>query len=112
MASQLELDVYSRNSRVQEFLNAVVREREAGEVAAGGGLISVRCFRGEEVDGGCLRAEVDTLVRRLNAPDVDAAVREEMSALQVPADTVGKFFANPKLSPRHRLTLTVYLDYM
>lgn len=112
VASQLELDVYSRNPRVQEFLNAVVRAREAGDVAAGGGLISVRRSRGEEVDGGRLRAEVDTLVRRLNAPDLDAAVREEMSALQVPADTVGKFFANPNLSPRHRLTLTAYLDYM
>ena len=76
MASQLELDVYSRNPRVQEFLNAVVRAREAGDVAAGGGLISVRRSRGEEVDGGRLRAEVDTLVRRLNAPDLDAAVRK------------------------------------
>ena len=101
MASQLELDVYSRNPRVQEFLNAVVRAREAGDVAAGGGLISVRRSRGEEVDGGRLRAEVDTLVRRLNAPDLDAAVRKRC-ALQVPADTVGKFFANPNLSPRHR----------
>lgn len=112
VASQLELDVYSRNPRVQEFLNTVVRAREAGDVAAGGGLISVRRSRAQEVDGGRLRAEVDTLVRRLNALDLDAAVKQEMAALRVPVETADRFFGNPNLSPRHRLTLTAYLDYI
>jgi hypothetical protein len=112
VASQLSLDVYSLNPRVREFLTKVAKARESGNVAAGGGLITVREDTGYQVADGRLEREISALVRRLDAADLDAAVAGELRAMGIEASVVTAFLDNPQLSPRHRLTIAAHLDFL
>lgn len=112
VASQLGLDVYSGNRAVQAFLDRVALERQAGRVSAGTGLITAQPPARIAVDGGRLDREIENLVRRLDAVELDAAVAAELRPMGASVAEADAFMHNGALTPRHRLTMAAYLDYV
>jgi hypothetical protein len=112
IASQLGLDVYSTNPRVQSFLRAVVRARESGDVGAGITIMAPRYPLGVRVADGAIAGDIDRLVRRLSAGELNAAVAEELLAMEVPRSQVKRFVESKAFSPRRRLSVAAHLDFI
>jgi hypothetical protein len=112
VASQLDLDFYSTNPKVQEFLDTVASARGAGQQSAG--VVTIALPRGEEIrvaDG-----RVEAAVRSAMAHDtinqlyarnfrqlVSAAVGEELAHA---------FLSHPVLSPWHKTMLTEWVAFL
>ena len=113
VASQLGLDVYSRNPRVQEFLDAVARAREGGRPGAAGiAMVRTPQAPSQPIAGGRIDAQIENVVRRLSAREVDEAVMEELLGMGLESGAVQRFIGNQALSPRHRLTIVAHLDFL
>jgi hypothetical protein len=113
VANQLGLDIYSRNPRVREFLDAAARLRESARLGAAGTVIvrtSAPHFR--PIAGGRIDSQIENVILRLSAYEVDEAVMEELLGMGLEPGAVQRFVSNPALSPRHRLTIAAHLDFL
>jgi len=112
VASQLDLNVYSSNPRVQEFLNTVARARSAGHFQAGIATIRVPAAPVARVAGGRLESEVKSLLRRLTPDEIDEGVGAELARIGVAEPVIAHFLAHRFYSPRHRLLIATHLDFL
>ncbi len=112
IASQLGLDAYSSNPRVQSFLDAVAQARASSRSSAGALSVRVAGTGVREVANGAIDAAVREALTR-NTPQVlDAAIAQTLLARDVPERLVSDFLANPALSMRHRSVIAAHLDFM
>jgi hypothetical protein len=71
VASQIGLDVYSRNPKMQEFLDAVVTVRESGQMRPGMAMVPTPRYAKRKIAGGQIDRQIEKLLRRLSAAEVD-----------------------------------------
>ena len=112
VASQVGLDVYSSNTKVQEFFDAVVKARQAGRVGSGLTLVRTPHVATVRVAGGKLATQVDTVIRQLSAAEVNDVVREELLRMGVAPPRTQAFMRSRVLTPRHRLSIVAHLDFL
>lgn len=112
VAYQLDLDVYSSNPRVQDFLNEVASARGAGYFKAGVATIRVPPSRRVKVAGGRLDAEIRNLLKNLTPRELNEGVDEQLKRLGVKADDRLEFLVHARFSPRHKTAITAHLDYL
>lgn len=112
VASQLDLDFYSSNPRVQEFLDTVAAARGAGRVSAGVVTISLpqsHEFRpaGGRVDASVRAAMTHNTINQLYARNFDRLVSSG-----VPEELANAFLSHPVLSPSHKTKLTEQVAHL
>ena len=112
VASQLDLDFYSSNPRVQEFLDTVAAARGAGQVSAGVVTISLpqgQVYRpaGGQVDSSVRAAMTHNTIRQLYARNLDRLVSSG-----VPEELANSFLSHPVLSPSHKTRLTEQVAHL
>jgi len=112
IASQLRLDPYSTNPKVQEFLGMVARARTSGQFTAGVATITVPQPRRRQVAGGALDLELASRVSRNSAAELHAQVARQLAALGVGEDALAGFLQHRAFSPRHRAAIAAHLDYV
>ncbi len=112
VASQLDLDFYSSNPRVQEFLDTVAAARGAGRVSAG--VVTISLPRGQEfrpaggrVDASVRAAMTHNTINQLYARNFDRLVSSG-----VPEELANAFLSHPVLSPSHKTMLTEQVAYL
>ncbi|MCA8967095.1 MAG: hypothetical protein KDC48_19605, partial [Planctomycetes bacterium] len=112
VATQLDLDPYSSNARVQDFLDAVAQARAGGRVS--GGALSVRVPRAPHraVADGAIDAAVRSALAQNTPTELDGFIADTLRGRQVPEPLVDAFLGNAALSPRHRSVITAHLDFM
>ncbi len=106
MARQLDLDVYSSNSDVQTFLDAVARARTAGRVRSLSPVIKRGSVR---VAGGVVDAEIKVRLKNLSEEELSAYNRRLLTDMGIEPATVRSFLAHPAYSPTRRTSISVYL---
>ncbi len=111
-ASQLGLDVYTRNLQVQLFLNHLASLRSAGDISAGANLIKV--FNNEEIKiaSGQIERKINNVVRKSNMEELELGDNILMSSLKIEDDLQGEFVANRSMSPSLKTSILYYLDYI
>ncbi len=112
VASQLDLDFYSSNPRVQEFLDTVAAARGAGRVSAGVVTISLprgQTFRpaGGQVDSSVRAAMTHNTINQLYARNFNRLVSSGVSE-----ELANVFLSHPVLSPSHKTRLTEQVAYL
>jgi len=112
IASQLDLDVYSSNTRVQAFLDILARERAGGNTKAG--LITVSLPQRPEisVDKGRVAFEVRTAIARKNIRELYILNETALSALGIKPELYHAFLSHRAFSPTLKTEITAYLVYM
>ncbi len=111
-ASQLGLDVFSSNPRVQEFLNTLARARGGGNRNAG--IITVSLPTGDvrQVAGGRLRNAATMAITRMTIPELYRHNESRLAALGVSEPQLGAFLTHRALSPRHKTLIVEHLVFM
>ena len=106
VAYQLQLDLYSRNYRVQSFLNSIANARSAGRVSAGVNI-------GQSFFNTSRQSAIDQQIRIiLKNKSLDALnqyhkeLLQELGANSLLADA---FVKQPFLSPTNRTVILLYL---
>jgi hypothetical protein len=112
IASQLDLDVYSSNTRVQAFLDILARERAGGNTKAG--LITVSLPQRPEisVDKGRIAFEVRTAIARKTIRELYMQNETALSALGIKPELYHAFLSHRAFSPTLKTEITAYLVYM
>lgn len=112
VASQLNLDVYSTNPRVQEFLDTLARARSSGQQSAG--VVTVSLPRDQEVKvaGGRIGAETRAAMTHNTINQLYARNLERLLAGGVEPDLANDFLSHPLLSPRHKTAITDHAVYL
>lgn len=112
-ASQLDLDVYSSNLKVQEFLETVAAARGAGQQSAG--VVTISLPRDHEARTG--RGQVEAAVRAAMTHNtinqLYARNFQRLASAGIDKDLADAFLSHPVLSPWHKTMLTeqtVFLD--
>ena len=112
VAFQLNLDPYSTNPKVQEFLNTVARARSGGHFKAGVVTVRVPPSRLVEVADGELDAGVRQALKQLSPNELDEGIDEQLQSLGVDEQARNAFLSHAHYSPRHKTAITAYLDYL
>lgn len=106
VASQLNLDVYSTNPKVQEFLDTVAAARGAGQQSAGVVTISLPRNHEVRVAGGRVESTVRTAMTHNTINQLYARNLQRLGLAGVEMDLANAFLSHPLLSPWHKTTLT------
>ena len=109
VASQLDLDAYSTNPRVQEFLNTVARARARGQPQAGSVAVALPPSAEVSIAGGRAEGRVRNVMTHKTIEELYQHNAEKLSAAGVSAEVVRSFLGHPVLSPRHKTAATEYL---
>jgi hypothetical protein len=112
VAFQLDLDPYSTNPKVQEFLNTVARARSGGHFKAGVATVRVPPSRLISVNGGKIEALIKNAVKSLSPAELNQGIDSQLEQLGVDEQTRRAFLTHPHYSPRHKTAITAYLDYL
>ena len=112
VAAQLDLDVYSSNSRVQDFLNTLARARGGGNRNAGMVTVSLPNRPEISVDRGRIEFAVRTAVARKTVRELYIQNETALAAMGIEPDLYHAFLSHRAYSPRHKTEITAYLDYM
>ena len=112
VASQLDLDFYSSNPRVQEFLDTVAAARGAGRVSAG--VVTISLPRDQEFRpaGGRVDASVRTAMTHNTINQLYARNFDRLVSSGVPEALANAFLSHPVLSPSHKTILTEQVAYL
>lgn len=112
VASQLNLDVYSTNPTVQQFLDRLARARTAGRFTAGVVTLTVPPAAGRQVAGGAVDALVDDRVKEYPAAELDQLTAQQLAAMGVDEPLRTRFMENAAFSPRHRASIAAHLEFL
>lgn len=110
VASQWQLDVYSTNPRVQEFLNAVASVRASGNISAGAPSLNRYSIPPLKVKNDVLEMEIRSVLKQ---DDVDALLENNeqiLAGLDIDQDLRTAFLQDPSYSPRHKTRISYYLS--
>ncbi|MCG8378706.1 MAG: hypothetical protein MI865_04425 [Proteobacteria bacterium] len=106
-AFQLGLDMYSSNSKVQSFLNAVANARAAGRVTAGVGLNN--SFN-NPLKKNKLDLEIGYLLKTNSSEDLEYHNIQKLIELGISRKLIRSFIDHPVLSPTNKITIVFYLS--
>lgn len=112
VASHLNLDIYSSNTRVQAFLDILARARGGGNRNAGMVTVSLPNPPEITVDRGRIEFAVRTAMARKNVRELYIQNETALAALGIEPDLYHAFLSHRAFSPRHKTEITAYLVYM
>ena len=112
VASHLDLDVYSSNTRVQAFLDTLARERGGGNRNAGMITVSLPNRPEITVDRGRVEFAVRTAVARKTVRELYIQNEAALQVIGINPDLYHAFLSHQAFSPRHKTEMTAYLVYM
>ena len=112
IASQLDLDVYSSNTRVQAFLNTLARARGGGNRNAGRTTVALPNKPEITVDRGRVEFAVRTALSRKTVRELYIQNAAALQAIGIEPDLYNAFLSHRAFSPRHKTEITAYLAYM
>jgi hypothetical protein len=112
VALQLDLDIYSSNTRVQVFLDTLARARGGGNRNAGMAAIALPNKPEITVDRGRLEFAVRTAVARKTVRELYVQNQAALAAMGIEADLYHAFLTHRAFSPRHKTEITAYLVYL
>jgi len=110
VAGQWTLDVYSTNSRVQDFLDSVARARSAGNISAGTPALNRLPVKPLKVADTALEMDISRLLKARSAADLNEINRHMLVGLHIDTDVLTGFLQQPALSPRHKTRICQYLN--
>ncbi|MFB3789289.1 MAG: hypothetical protein ACE15F_23265 [bacterium] len=111
-ASELHLDVYSTNPKVQEFLDQIATARTRGDLVFKLGAFAIPGAAGLAVSAISYSNKVEDQLREKSP--VDLYIDNEKKLLEMGMDSywTGRFLNHPDLSPRHKTMITAALEAM
>ena len=112
VALQLNLDVYSSNTRVQAFLDILARARGGGNRNAGMVQIAIPNKPEIVVDRGRIEFAVRTAIARKTVRELYIQNEAALRAMGIEPDLYHAFLSHRAFSPRHKTEITGYLAYM
>jgi hypothetical protein len=112
IASGLDLDIYSSNTRVQAFLDVLARARGGGNRNAGRVTVSLPNPPEISVNRGRIEFAVRTAMARSNVRELYVRNEAALAALGIAPDLYHAFLSHRAFSPRHKTEITAYLVYM
>ena len=112
VAQQLDLDVYSSNSRVQAFLDTLARARAGGNRNAGMVTVSLPKHPEISVDGGRIEFAARTAVARKSIRELYVQNEATLASIGIEPDVYHAFLSHQAYSPRHKSEITGYLEFM
>ena len=112
VALQLDLDVYSSNTRVQAFLDTLARARGGGNRNAGMATVALPKKPEIMVDRGRIEFAVRTAVARKTVRELYIQNEAALRAIGIEPDLYHAFLSHRAFSPRHKSEITAYLAYM
>jgi len=112
LAAELNLDVYSTNPRVQEFLDEIAGWRAAGNLTLDVATFALPLVGYLAVNTTKWRADVQRLLRDKSPAELDRHNAAVLLGLGIPREVVARFLRNDWLSPRHRSVITGALSQM
>lgn len=112
VASQLDLDLYSSNPKVQEFLDTVAAARGAGQQSAGVVTISLPRDQEVRVAGGRVEAAVRTAMTHNTINQLYARNFKRLVSAGIDENLANAFLSHPVLSPWHKTMLTELAAYL
>jgi len=112
VALQLDLDIYSSNTRVQVFLDTLARARGGGNRNAG--MVTVALPNKPEitVDRGRIEFAVRTAIARKTVRELYVQNQAALEAMGIEPDLYHAFLSHRAFSPRHKTEITAYLVYL
>jgi hypothetical protein len=110
IASQWDLDVYSTNIRVQEFLNTVTKARLSGRISAGTASLRSQVNRPLKAADTEIEAYTEYLLKSKNIQELDQTNRGLLVDMNINTEIIDKFLQHAAFSPRHLTRITHYLD--
>jgi hypothetical protein len=112
VALQLDLDIYSSNTRVQAFLEILARARGGGNRNAGMVQIAIPNKPEIVVDRGRIEFAVRTAVARKTVRELYIQNETALQAMGIEPDLYHAFLSHRAFSPRHKTEIPAYLTYM
>ncbi len=112
VAMQLDLDIYSSNTRVQAFLDTLARARGGGSRNAGMATVALPNKPEIRVDKGRLEFAVRSSVARKTVRELYVQNETALKAMGIDPELYHAFLSHPAFSPRHKTEITAYLVYM
>jgi hypothetical protein len=112
VALQLDLDIYSSNTRVQVFLDTLARARGGGNRNAGMATVALPNKPQITVDRGRIEFAVRTAVARNTVRELYVQNQAALDAMGIEPDLYHAFLSHRAFSPRHKTEITAYLVYL
>ena len=110
IAGQWQLDVYSTNPKVQEFLGAMAKARSAGTISAGTPALNRQPVKPLLVADTVLDTELSSLLKA-NGPVALNEINERvLTGLNISPELRTAFLQHPVFSPRHKFRISHYLN--
>jgi len=110
LASELNLDVYTDNSKVQEFLDSVASGRGSGKLTISLATLAIPGGAGIAVGVAKYRGGVDDALRDLSPAELHERNMKKLLAMGINEFLAKSFLNHPKLSPRHKTLITADLE--
>lgn len=107
LAFELDVDVYSSNKVLQEYLNSVSWASYSGNLVVTAALTPLRAVRLTKTAN-----NLNTIIRDNSPEDLRKINRNILKKLDVSHDVIEAFLDNRWLSPRHETTIVHSLQYM
>ena len=112
IASQWQLDVYSTNSKIQDFLSTVARSRSAGRISAGTPVLNRFAVETLPVEDEALEFQLRNLIKANNVVSLKEINDTVLARLGIDKATRLTFLNHPAFSPRHKTRITHYLELL
>lgn len=112
VASHLDLDIYSSNTRVQAFLDILARARGGGNRNAGMVQVAIPNKPEIVVNRGRIEFAVRTAIARNTVRELYVQNQAALQAMGIEPDLYHAFLSHRAFSPRHKTEITGYLEYM
>ena len=112
VAGQWQLDVYSTNPRVQEFIGTVAREREAGNISAGTPALNRVPVKPLRVADAALESEISSLLKAKSPVELNDIDKRILESVKIGPDLTTGFLQQSVLSPRHKTRICEYLTQL
>lgn len=112
VASQLDLDVYSSNPRVQDFLDTLARARGSGQQSAGIVTVSLPDDGRIRVADGRVDSSIRTAMTHNTITQLYRRNSDALSRAGVDAELSNAFLTQPLLSPRHKTAITEHIVFL
>ena len=112
VAGQWRLDAYSTNSRVQEFLDTIARQRSAGNISAGTPALNRVPVKPLKVADAALETEISGLLKAKGPAELNIISANILEDLKIGPDLRAGFLQQTFLSPRHKTRISEYLKQL
>ncbi|MHC4128921.1 MAG: hypothetical protein ACYSWT_16700 [Planctomycetota bacterium] len=112
LAAELNLDVYSTNPKVQEFLDEIAGARAGGTLTVDAAALAIPGGVGIAIGAAKFSGQVEELLRDKSPSELHAHNEEKLTAMGFDGDLVGRFLDHGHLSPRHKTVLVAGLEAM